>query len=204
MVKTETKDDYSYIVVPTVICLLAIALFFIYKFLGVYFSSNDDLLIRSILSGDYTGRPDGHVVYLLYPLGFILKSLYTVAPKVTWYELFCVGAQGFCLIILASLLAESAAFSSQKTVNKKRLYFFLFITSFLFLEILLCFDAGFIIAGQYTALAGLVGATAFICLLAKKDIMSSVIMVLSLWIRKEVFFMSADLPNIVQYFMLMK
>lgn len=189
MVKTETKDDYSYIVVPTVICLLAVALFFIYKYFGVYFSSNDDLLIRSILSGDYTGRPDGHVVYLLYPLGFILKSLYTVAPKVTWYELFCIGAQGLCIIIIASLLAESAASTSQKTVNKKRLYFSLFISSFLFLEILLCFDVGFLIAGQYTVLAGLVAATAFACMLAKKDIMSAVMMVLSLWIRKEAFFM---------------
>ncbi|MDO4332370.1 MAG: hypothetical protein Q4C58_06725 [Eubacteriales bacterium] len=41
-----------------------------------YYDLNDDVLIKDILSGVYSGTPDGHTMQLLYPLGFLLSLLY--------------------------------------------------------------------------------------------------------------------------------
>jgi len=55
------------------------------------FYLNDDVTIRSILSGSYTGVPDGHAVYMKYPLTGILSILYRIAGKLPWMELFFAG-----------------------------------------------------------------------------------------------------------------
>ena len=41
-----------------------------------YYDLNDDVLIKDILSGVYTGTPEGHTMQLLYPLGLLLSLLY--------------------------------------------------------------------------------------------------------------------------------
>lgn len=41
-----------------------------------YYDLNDDVLIKDILSGVYTGAPEGHTMQLLYPLGLLLSLLY--------------------------------------------------------------------------------------------------------------------------------
>lgn len=44
--------------------------------LDFYYDLNDDVLIKDILSGVYSGTPDGHTMQLLYPLGLLLSLLY--------------------------------------------------------------------------------------------------------------------------------
>ncbi len=44
-----------------------------------YYDLNDDVLIKDILSGVYSGSPDGHTMQLLYPLGWGLAMLYSVS-----------------------------------------------------------------------------------------------------------------------------
>lgn len=41
-----------------------------------YYDLNDDVLIKDILSGVYSGTPDGHTMQLLYPLGLLLSLAY--------------------------------------------------------------------------------------------------------------------------------
>lgn len=41
-----------------------------------YYGLNDDVLIKDILSGVYSGSPSGYTMQLLYPLGFVLSVLY--------------------------------------------------------------------------------------------------------------------------------
>lgn len=56
---------------------LALALFLpILFWFDFYYDLNDDVLIKDILSGVYTGTPDGHTMQLLYPLGVLLALLY--------------------------------------------------------------------------------------------------------------------------------
>ena len=56
-----------------------------------YYDLNDDVLIKDILSGVYTGTPDGHTMQLLYPLGVLLALLYRglSIPVFGAFLLFC-------------------------------------------------------------------------------------------------------------------
>ena len=56
-----------------------------------YYDLNDDVLIKDILSGVYTGTPDGHTMQLLYPLGALLALLYRglSIPVFGAFLLFC-------------------------------------------------------------------------------------------------------------------
>lgn len=65
------------------------------------FYLNDDVTMRSILSGAYTGRPDGHAVYMQYPLTGILALLYRLVNVVPWFELFFAVCIAGCMILLA-------------------------------------------------------------------------------------------------------
>ena len=198
-------ENYSFIVIPSAIIFVAVALVVLNKTFHFWFSSNDDLLIRSILSGDYTGSPDGHAVYLLYPLGLLIKSLYKVFPKVTWYELFTISIHILCVVIIISVLTVSLAKKAGIYKAERKSVFSLFMILFMAtaFEIVFCIDLEFLIASQYTALAGLVAATSFLCLISGNDIPAGVFIVLSLWIRKEVFFMTIPLLVIAVVYRLM-
>ncbi|MBO5283227.1 MAG: hypothetical protein J6B43_08900 [Lachnospiraceae bacterium] len=56
---------------------------------------NDDVTMRSIVSGAYTGTPDGHAVYMKYPLTFLLAGLYRLSGglgiRVPWFDLLLAG-----------------------------------------------------------------------------------------------------------------
>lgn len=58
---------------------------------------NDDWGMYSTLSGAYTGTPDAHVMFFLYPLAWLLAKLYTLCSFIPWYGLFQHGVQIACL-----------------------------------------------------------------------------------------------------------
>ncbi len=70
------------------------------------FYLNDDVTMRSILSGAYTGTPDGHAVYMQYPLTGLLAMLYFVLPMLPWLEVFFAGCIWVCMIFLANSFSK--------------------------------------------------------------------------------------------------
>lgn len=56
-----------------------------------YYDLNDDVLIKDILSGVYSGTPDGHTMQLLYPLGVLLALLYR-GLSIPVFGAFCFSA----------------------------------------------------------------------------------------------------------------
>ena len=74
------------------------------------FYLNDDVTIRSILSGAYTGTPDGHVVYMKYPLTGLISLLYRMFGKVPWFSLFFMG---FFWLAVTMVLGQLVHIESQ-------------------------------------------------------------------------------------------
>ncbi len=72
------------------------------------FYLNDDLMIRKILNGTYTGMPDGHAVYMQYPLTGLLALLYRILPIVPWYEVFLIGCVWICMVLIAEQFSNKA------------------------------------------------------------------------------------------------
>lgn len=58
---------------------------------------NDDRMIMEFLSGRYLGVPDGHAVYMNYPLSGFLAVLYRVCPNIDWYGYFLVAVMALCI-----------------------------------------------------------------------------------------------------------
>ena len=56
--------------------------------------------MRDILSGAYAGVPDGHAVYMKYPLTGMLSLLYRLTGKIPWFSAFLAG----CFLLSASLV----------------------------------------------------------------------------------------------------
>lgn len=65
-----------------------------------YYELNDDVLIKDILSGEYTGTPEGHNIQLLWPLSALISLFYRMARPIPWYGLFLCGMQYFCIGML--------------------------------------------------------------------------------------------------------
>lgn len=61
---------------------------------------NDDVTMRSILSGSYTGVPDGHAVYMKYPLTGLIVLLYRIKREIPWFDLVLAG----CYFVAVTLV----------------------------------------------------------------------------------------------------
>lgn len=58
-----------------------------------YYDLNDDFFMRDIMSGAYTGAPDGHNVQTLYALGAFVSLFYKLWRTLPWYGLFLLFCQ---------------------------------------------------------------------------------------------------------------
>ncbi|MBR5579552.1 MAG: hypothetical protein IKW28_11260 [Lachnospiraceae bacterium] len=109
-----------------------------------YFDINDDLVIRDILSGRYTGTPDGHTNQLLYPLGAFLAFCYKIFPASPVYSIFLMTALS---VSLWMIVYKSLNFFQDKRQRAciTIFYYFLFAGTMMRELVLL----------QYTAVSGI-------------------------------------------------
>ena len=159
--------------IPGFCCLLL--------FLGIgmawdyYFDLNDDVLIRDILSGVYTGEPEALTAQLLWPLSALLAGLYRVFPGVPVFGAFlwlCQAGSIF-LILKRSLDAVSgsaapgkirAAGTSSVGGSLKKLCLSLLET--LLIAACLLYHLVFV---QYTVTAGLLATAAIFTFLTVRE-----------------------------------
>lgn len=116
------------------------------------FETNDDVMLKAIASGDITGTPDAHLVYIMYPLGLLLKALYSLFPDVACYDLLMIVLR----VVTFTVIVMQAGMSGRST-GRGILFSMLAATS------LVAADINYLWVGQYTPLAGLMaGAAIFI------------------------------------------
>lgn len=71
-----------------------------------YYDLNDDTMMHDIMSGVYSGTPDGHNMQTLYPLGALIALCYRVCRTIPWYGLFlCLCQFGSFYLIGVRLCA---------------------------------------------------------------------------------------------------
>lgn len=69
-----------------------------------YYDLNDDTMMKDIMSGVYTGTPDGHNMQTLYILGSFIRWCYRLCRTVPWYGLFLCLCQFGCFYLLGMRL----------------------------------------------------------------------------------------------------
>lgn len=114
-----------------------------------YYDLNDDVLMKDILAGVYTGTPEGHNIQMLWPVSAVISLFYKVAGSVPWYGLFlCVCHFGcFFLILKRSLgFAGTIAGRALAALAEGLLFCGLFLSHLIY--------------AQYTVTCTLLGGTA--------------------------------------------
>lgn len=134
------------------ITFYVLLLFFIKPVDGI----NDDWGMYSILSGAYTGTPDAHVMFFLYPLSWLLAKLYTLWRFIPWYGLFQHAVQILSLYtIYRRILRIRRRHNPQAALWPSALSVFLLLFFIVDLNVLA--------EAQYTTTAGLAAAAALFC-----------------------------------------
>lgn len=150
-------------------------------------SSNDDAIIRAVLSGIYTKTPDGHVFYVMYPLSAIFAALYKVFPNVPWYDGFSVGIHYLCWWLISFRLGNLFERKHRKVLATVAGFF-----------VTVAVDLKYVVLNQYTVLSAVMASVAVLYIITGKYIerkTSDLVVVLSMltlsmWLRKEAFLMS--------------
>lgn len=65
-----------------------------------YYDLNDDMMIKDIMAGVYTGTPEGHNMQTLYILGALIGFCYRLCGRLPWYGLFLCLCQFGCFFLL--------------------------------------------------------------------------------------------------------
>ena len=157
----ENNQTYKYL--SPIMLLLAMAVVWLICPPLLYL--NDDITMRSILSGAYTGTPNGHAVYMQYPLTAILALLYRIMPVISWMEIFFAACIWVCMILIARELPHIGA------------------GSFL----VLIFFLPFFVFMHYTIIASIVGGTAvFLVCRSKRSFASIALLWIAFMIRSHV------------------
>lgn len=98
--RLRQKENYIWALGMSVVLCAVVGVFFDY-----YYDLNDDVLIKDILAGVYTGTPEGRNIQMLFPLSFFISLFYRVAGGLPWYGIFlCLCHFGSICLITARML----------------------------------------------------------------------------------------------------
>lgn len=173
------KHNSVYITFVTVLVMMTFT-FIMLK--GGFFIQNDDMVMRNIVSGVYTEGPDAHAIFIMYPLSFLLKSLYSVLPSVPWYGFFMVSFTH--LSILTILISIGKLFD--RLLEKC-------IAGILGYAVFLFIGFNFYVSNEFTVTSGLLACAAiFLVAISKefklsREIFAGFLLLFSMWYRFEMF-----------------
>lgn len=123
-----------------------------------YYDLNDDTMMHDIMSGIYSGIPDGHNMQTLYPLGAFIALCYRMCGSIPWYGLFLCLCQFGCFYLIGVRLCGLWEDTEQGGSGKA------FIGKVLCLLVLSLFQWGIwlshLINVQYTVTCAMLSATA--------------------------------------------
>ena len=183
-----------------------------------YLATNDDVMLKAIVSGEITGSPEAHLIYIMYPLGLILKYFYSITKAVPWYDFFMMGIHlaayvllmirvgevftGLNKTVFSKLTGNECRESSQKSFGNAGSFvpaLAAIAGGLLFLIV----DYKYLVLHQYTSLAATLAAVALFYVLTvkikdgalcmKDCVIVGILLILTLWMRKQVFFMAVPL-----------
>ena len=156
-----------------------------------YFDLNDDVLMKDILSGAYTGTPAGHNIQMLYPVSAVISLFYRGIRGLDWYGIFLCFCQYFCVFIL---IARGLS------LNEDRLYK-AHVAGCLFFFMLGAVGAHFLFV-QYTFTCGFMSATALFLIMTHKGpgkrdfVLATALIIVAYWIRSEMLLLTLPVVGV--------
>lgn len=144
--KNWLKKNEYWIIALTFTVMLGI---FTACFFDYYYDLNDDVLMKDILAGVYTGTPEGHNIQMLWLISAFISVFYRIVRGLPWYGLFlCLCHFGCFFLILSRSLVFCKKWYGKLAVA--------FVETSLFAALFL----SHLVFAQYTLTATLSGAAA--------------------------------------------
>lgn len=187
--KTDSMNNFSenrkrnYISTGLMVTAFAVAVGLLY---GYFYDLNDDVLMKDILSGVYTGKPEGHNIQMLYPISFIISILYRIIRAADWYGLYLL----VCQYLSLSLIIDFVAGKTKKTL--KAAAFVLIICSSLML--------GHFVIVQYTFAVAMMCGAAAVLIAEGRDKMAMAFIVVAFLTRSEMTLLMLPMVMLVLFF----
>ncbi|MCR5303824.1 MAG: hypothetical protein K6E33_04615 [Lachnospiraceae bacterium] len=155
--RTQRDDRYL-----TVIASIAVTLFcviFTMSRYEIYYDMNDDVLIKDILAGVYTGIPEGLNIQMLSPLSFLISLFYRMAPTPDWYAVFLL----FTFFVSLFLVTERVLLMVDGLPAKA-------VSCLAVVLSYLAFSASRVVFMQYTVVSGFVMSSAIFLLCTESNL----------------------------------
>lgn len=154
----RTKDKYlNWIIAAAATLLLAVIMGGSFDY---YYDLNDDVLIKDILSGAYSGIPELRNIQMQFLLSAVMAGLYRISADIPWYGGFLYLCQyGSLAIIIACILNK---------LNIKRVFtraLVAVITETLLSSLML----GHIVNIQYTVTVAFMAAAALMLIICAEE-----------------------------------
>ncbi|MBO4370483.1 MAG: hypothetical protein J5808_03870 [Paludibacteraceae bacterium] len=80
---------------------------FVTVFCSSHFETNDDVVMAWIASGQYSGTPDAHLVFINILYGYVVAALYRLMPGFEWYTCMFAIAHIVSLTIIGGQILDS-------------------------------------------------------------------------------------------------
>ncbi len=187
--KTDSMNNFSenrkrnYISTGLMVTAFAVAVGLLY---GYFYDLNDDVLMKDILSGVYTGKPEGHNIQMLYPVSLIISIFYRIIRAADWYGLYLL----VCQYLSLSLIIDFVAGKTKKTL--KAAAFVLLICSSLML--------GHFVIVQYTFAVAMMCGAAAVLIAEGRDKMAMAFIVVAFLTRSEMTLLMLPMVMLVLFF----
>lgn len=95
---------------------------------------NDDIVMKSIVSGTYLGEtPSFQMVFMVFPLNIILYILYNMTSKLDWYGIVLIGLSIFYIMYSIYNVIKQKESITEKIVYSSLLIFLLSFLYYVFL-----------------------------------------------------------------------
>ena len=156
-----------------------------------YFDLNDDVLMKDILSGAYTGTPAGHNIQMLYPISALIALIYRVFRGLDVYGIFLCALQFLCVYIVSGRAFSAFEDKVSKVITG--------LCVFLFMLGTIGSHFAFV---QYTFTVGFMSATAAFLIMThegdgKRDhVLAIVLIVLAYLIRSEMLLLTLPIVGV--------
>lgn len=98
--KSEYINRTSLVNILLALCIAVITWGIVAIEFDFFYDLNDDVLIKDILSGAYTGTPSGYNNQMMYPISVLIAGLYRLIPSVPWYGIMLLIGLAACVTVI--------------------------------------------------------------------------------------------------------
>ncbi len=169
---------FNFIIISLMVTAFAVAVGLLYDY---FFDLNDDVLMKDILSGAFTGFPEGHNIQMLYPISLILSAFYRIVRSADWYGIYLIICQYLSMTVILFFISDKLLTIVRKDGKRMNPI----IPAAIGLIIMSGLMMGHLVILQYTFTVALLCAMAAVLIAMDKDVLSVIVLAVSFWTRSE-------------------